>query len=157
VPSQATTRWGRGLDGRLTNDDYACVLQPLRPPSQNTPCVASDVLLARKHVALELWSVPFRLHGVRFSPELREGVASGDITLSIRRWQRPKVRVGRRYESKGFQIEIDSVEVLPFSAVTADDVSRSGESDRELLRKRAAHAGPVDEHTLVYRIEFHVV
>jgi hypothetical protein len=94
---------------------------------------------------------------VRFSPDLREGVASGDITVSIRLWQRPKVRVGRRYESDGFEIEIDSVEVLPFSAVTADDVSRSGESDRELLRKRAAHAGPVDEHTLVYRIEFHVV
>ena len=94
---------------------------------------------------------------MRFSPELREGVASGDITVSIRLWQRPKVREGRRYESDGFQIEIDSVEVLPFSAVTADDVSRSGESDRELLRKRAAHAGPVDEHTLVYRIEFHVV
>jgi hypothetical protein len=94
---------------------------------------------------------------VRFSPELREGVASGDITLSIRLWQRQKVRVGRRYEGDGLQIEIDSVEVLPFSAVTADDVSRSGESDRELLRKRAAHAGPVDEHTLVYRIEFHVV
>jgi len=94
---------------------------------------------------------------VRFSPELREGVASGDITVSIRLWQRPKVRVGRRYESDGFEIEIDAVEVLPFSAVTADDVSRSGERDRELLRKRAAHAGPVDEHTLVYRIEFHVV
>jgi hypothetical protein len=94
---------------------------------------------------------------VRFSPELREGVASGDITVSIRLWQRTKVREGRRYESDGFQIEIDSVEVLPFSAVTADDVSRSGESDREQLRRRAAHAGPVDEDTLVYRIEFHVV
>jgi hypothetical protein len=94
---------------------------------------------------------------VRFSPELREDVASGDITVSIRLWQRPKVRVGRRYESDGFRIEIDSVEVLPFSAVTADDVSRSGESDRELLRKRAAHAGPIADDTLVHRIEFHVV
>ena len=94
---------------------------------------------------------------MRFSPELRDGVARGDITVSIRLWKRPKVREGRRYVSDGFQIEIDSVEVLPFSAVTADDVSLSGESDRELLRRRAAHAGPVDEHTLVYRIEFHVV
>ena len=94
---------------------------------------------------------------MRFSPELREGVASGDITVSIRLWQRAKVRVGRRYESDGFQIEVDSVEMLPFSAVTAEDVSRSGESDREVLRKRAAHAGPVDEDTLVFRIEFHVV
>jgi hypothetical protein len=94
---------------------------------------------------------------VRFSPELCEGVASGDITVSIRLWQRAKVRLGRRYESDGFQIEVDSVEMLPFSAVTAEDVSRSGESDREVLRKRAAHAGPVDEDTLVFRIEFHVV
>jgi hypothetical protein len=94
---------------------------------------------------------------VRFSPELRDGVASGDITVSIRLWQRPMVRVGRGYENDGLRIEIDSIEVLPFLAVTADDVSRSGESDRETLRRRAAHAGPIDETTLVYRIEFHVV
>jgi len=94
---------------------------------------------------------------VRFSPELREGVEGGDITVSIRLWQRAKVKVGGRYESDGFQIEVDSVELLPFSAVTRDDVARSGESDREALRRRAAHAGPVDDDTLVYRIEFHVV
>ena len=94
---------------------------------------------------------------MRFSPELREGVAGGDITVSIRLWQRAKVRTGGRYESGGFQIEIDSVEVLPFSALTADDVARSGESDREALRQRAAHAGPIGDDTLIYRIEFHVV
>jgi hypothetical protein len=33
----------------------------------------------------------------------------------------------------------------------------SGERDREALRDRAAHAGPIDEDTLVYRIEFHAV
>ena len=26
-----------------------------------------------------------------------------------------------------------------------------------MLRKRAAHAGPIDDDTLLYRIEFHVV
>ena len=44
-----------------------------------------------------------------------------------------------------------------FSGVTPADVRRSGEKDRELLRRRAAHAGPIDDDTLVYRIEFHVV
>jgi hypothetical protein len=92
-----------------------------------------------------------------FSPELRDGVAGGDITVSIRLWQRAKVKAGGRYASHGFTIEIDSVELLPFSAVTDDDVSRSGEPDREMLRRRAAHAGPIDQDTLVYRIEFHVV
>jgi hypothetical protein len=92
-----------------------------------------------------------------FSPELRGGVSTGDITVSIRLWQRPKVKVGGRYESSEFAIVVDSVEMLPFSAVTADDVARSGEPDRETLRRRAAHAGPIEEDTLVYRIEFHVV
>lgn len=92
-----------------------------------------------------------------FSPELREGVAAGDITVSIRLWQRPKVKAGGRYASHGSTIEVDSVELLPFSAITVDDVARSGEPDREALRRRAAHAGPIDDNTLVYRIEFHVV
>jgi len=94
---------------------------------------------------------------VRFSPELREGVANGHITVSIRLWQRPKVKLGGRYASDGFEVEVDSLELLPFSGVTADDVTLSGESDREALRQRAAHAGPIDDDTLVYRIEFHVV
>ena len=92
-----------------------------------------------------------------FSPELREGVAAGDITVSIRLWSRPRVRAGGRYASHEFVIEIDSVEVLPFSAITDDDIMRSGEPDREVLRQRAAHAGPIADDTLVYRIEFHVV
>lgn len=92
-----------------------------------------------------------------FSPELREAVAAGDITVSVRLWQRPKVKVGGRYASHGFRIEIDSLELLPFSAITPDDVARSGEPDLETLRRRAAHAGPINQDTLVYRIEFHVV
>jgi phosphodiesterase/alkaline phosphatase D-like protein len=91
-----------------------------------------------------------------FSPELRDGVASGDITVSIRLWRRLQVKVGGRYATADVVIEIDSIELLPFSAVTAADVRRSGERDREALRKRAAHAGPIGGDTLVYRIEFHV-
>ena len=92
-----------------------------------------------------------------FSPDLRQGVASGDITVSIRLWSRPKVKVGGRYPTAEVVIEIDSIELLPFSAVSRDDVRRSGERDRESLRVRAAHAGPITDDTLVYRIEFHVV
>jgi hypothetical protein len=92
-----------------------------------------------------------------FSPDLRAGVAAGDITVSIRLWQRPKVKVGGRYASNGFDIEVDSVELMPFVGVTDRDVVRSGEPDREALRRRAAHAGPIYDDTLVYRIEFHVV
>ena len=94
---------------------------------------------------------------MQFSPELREGVASGRITVSYRLWSRPQVREGGRYAVAGAYIEVDSIELLPFSSVTAADVRRSGERNRETLRTRAAHAGPIDDDTLVYRVEFHLV
>jgi len=94
---------------------------------------------------------------VEFSRELREDVAAGDITLSFRLWSRPQVRVGGRYAVGPAFIEIDSIELVPFSTVTSADVDRAGEPDLESLRRRTAHAGPVHDDTLVYRIEFHVV
>ena len=92
-----------------------------------------------------------------FSRDLRAAVAAGEITVTIRLWSRPKVRTGGRYQTSGVTIEVDSVEVLPFSAVTDEDVRLAGERDREALRVRAAHAGPIDDDTLVHRVEFHVV
>ena len=94
---------------------------------------------------------------MQFSRELRGAVARGEITVTIRLWSRPQVKVGGRYVTAGVVLEIDSLEVLPFSAVTDDDVRASGEMDREALRERAAHSGPIDDATLVHRIEFHVV
>ena len=91
-----------------------------------------------------------------FRADLREGVASGEITVSIRLWNRPKVKPGARYRTAGVVVEIDSVELLPFSAVTTADIRRAGERDRESLRARAAHAGPINDDTLIYRVEFHV-
>lgn len=95
--------------------------------------------------------------GVQFSRELRSDVLAGDITLSVRLWKRPQVKRGGRYGVGLGEIEIDAIELLPFAAITAEDVLRAGEPDRETLRERAAHAGPIYEGTLVYRIEFHAV
>ena len=54
-------------------------------------------------------------------------MARGEITVSIRLWSRPQVKVGGRYVTAGVVLEIDSLEVLPFSAVTDEDVRASGE------------------------------
>ena len=98
---------------------------------------------------------------MEFSRELRNDVLAGDITLSVRLWKRPRVKQGGRYRV-GFgeienEIEIETIELVPFAAITEEDVRRAGEPDRETMRQRAAHAGPIDEDTLVYRIEFHPV
>lgn len=93
---------------------------------------------------------------VQFSPELRDRVADGTITLSYRLWSRPKVKAGGRYRSGEVTIEVDDLDLVPFSSITGDDLARTGELDLESLRTRAAHAGPIDDDTLVYRVEFHV-
>jgi hypothetical protein len=94
---------------------------------------------------------------VQFSAELRDQVASGTITVSYRLWSRPKVKAGGVYRSGGATIEVDDIELVPFSSITDDDLARTGERDLDGLRARAAHAGPIDDDTLVYRVEFHVV
>jgi hypothetical protein len=93
---------------------------------------------------------------MEFSRDLRESVMSGDITVSFRLWRRSKVKPGGRYPVGPLQIEVDSVELMPFAAITPDDVRRSGERDRESLRQRAAHSGPIADDTLLYRVEFHL-
>jgi hypothetical protein len=94
---------------------------------------------------------------MQFSRELRDRVADGLITVSYRLWSRPQVKVGGVYQTAGVTIEVDELDLMPFSSIPDDDLPRTGEPDREALRRRAAHAGPVDDDTLVYRVEFHVV
>ena len=52
---------------------------------------------------------------------------------------------------------MDSIELVPFASITEADVRQAGEPDREALRHRAAHAGPIHDDTLLYRVEFHPV
>jgi hypothetical protein len=94
---------------------------------------------------------------MQFSPELRDRVAEGTITVSYRLWSRPKVKAGGVYSSGAVTIEVDDIELVPFSSITAEDLEQTGEPDLETLRARAAHAGPIHDDTLVYRVEFHVV
>jgi hypothetical protein len=94
---------------------------------------------------------------MEFSRELRDDVLSGDITVSFRLWRRPQVKAGGRYSVGPGYIEVDAVELMPFSAITPTDLRRSGEKDMASLRRRAAHAGPIGDGTLLYRVEFHAV
>jgi len=94
---------------------------------------------------------------MEFSRDLRADVMSGEITVSFRLWRRPKVKQGGQYHVGPVKIEVDSIELVPFASITAADIRRSGERDRESLRQRAAHAGPIADETLLYRVEFHLV
>lgn len=93
---------------------------------------------------------------MEFSKELRDAVIAGDISVSFRLWQRPKVKVGGRYQVGPAVLEVDSIELVPFTSITEADVRRAGEVSLEALRARAAHAGPIGDDTLLHRIEFHI-
>jgi hypothetical protein len=92
-----------------------------------------------------------------FSRELHDDIAAGRITVSFRLWRRPRVTEGGRYQVGRTAIEVDTVELMPFAAIPDADVRRAGEQDREALRRRAAHAGPITDDTVLYRIAFHVI
>ena len=94
---------------------------------------------------------------MQFSRELHDDIAAGDITLTFRLWRRRQVKVGGRYRVGRVQIEVDEMELVPFSSITAADMRRASEADRATLRARAAHAGPIEDDTMLYRIAFHVV
>jgi hypothetical protein len=93
---------------------------------------------------------------VEFSKELRDDIAGGDITVSFRLWRRPQVKVGGHYRVGRVEIEVDEVDMVTFASITRADVRRAGEADKEALRQRAAHAGPIWDDTELYRIAFHV-
>ncbi len=94
---------------------------------------------------------------MEFGKELHDDIAAGDITVSYRLWRRRHAKVGGRYRVGRVEILVDDIELVPFADITEADVLQAGETDREALRRRAAHAGPIADDTLLYRIAFHVV
>jgi hypothetical protein len=94
---------------------------------------------------------------MEFSRELHDDIAAGDVTVTFRLWRRPRAKVGGRYHVGRVEIAVDTIDLIAFVQITDGDVRRAGEPDRETLRRRAAHAGPITDDTLLYRIAFHVV
>ncbi len=92
-----------------------------------------------------------------FSPALVPGVLAGEITVSFRLWRRPRVKVGGRYRVGDAHVEVDRIDWTTFGEITAGDLRRTGERTLEELRQRAAHAGPIEADTQLYRVQFHVV
>jgi len=76
---------------------------------------------------------------VVFTKRLREGVRRGEITCSVRIWQRPHVTVGSRYPMDEGAIEIDSIEPISFADITPELARESGFEGVIDLLKVAKH------------------
>ena len=92
--------------------------------------------------------------GIAFTKRLREPIRNGEITCSVRIWQRPHVKVGGRYEMDGGgMIEVTSMRQISVQDITPELARRSGFLGVVDLLKIAKH-GPGEN---VYLIEFEYI
>ena len=86
-----------------------------------------------------------------FQKRFHEGLTSGRVTLTFRRWDKPHVKVGGRYRCHPIGVlEVDRVERVLVADIREADARRAGFDTRaELL----AYMG--EGHVEVWRVELH--
>ena len=87
---------------------------------------------------------------MHFTERLREPVMRGEVTCSVRIWQRPHVKIGGRYALGPGAIHVTSIHQIGFEDVTPALARRSGFLGVVDLLKVAKH-GPGQN---VYLVEF---
>ncbi len=79
---------------------------------------------------------------VRFRPRDLARIASGEVTLAFRRWEKPRVRVGSRMKTPIGVLEVDSVSVV--ESISLEDARAAGfesvEAAMSIMRNRV---GPI--------------
>ena len=85
-----------------------------------------------------------------FAKRLREPVMAGEVTVSVRIWQKPHVKAGGRYRLGPGCIEVTSIRQIGLRDITPELARRSGFEGVVDLLKVARH-GPGEN---VYLVEF---
>ncbi len=87
---------------------------------------------------------------MQFTKRLREPVMRGEVTCSVRIWQKPHVKLGGRYPLGPGEIEVTSLREIGMGDITPDLARRSGFLGVVDLLKVAKH-GPGER---VFLVEF---
>jgi hypothetical protein len=87
---------------------------------------------------------------MKFTKRLREPVMRGEVTCSIRIWQRPHVKAGGRYALGPGFVEVKAIRQIALGDITPELAKRSGFAGVVDLLKVAKH-GPGEN---VYLIDF---
>lgn len=88
-----------------------------------------------------------------FAKHLRDRVMLGEITCSVRIWQRPHVKVGGRYRLGPGEIHVTSVREIEWGRINHELAQRSGFDGLEDLLSVAKHGS--GENVYLVEFEFH--
>ena len=88
-----------------------------------------------------------------FAKRLRDRVMLGEITCSVRIWQRPHVKTGGRYRLGPGEIHVTSVREIERDKVTPELALRSGFDSVDDLLSVAKHGS--GDNVYVVEFEFH--
>lgn len=94
---------------------------------------------------------------MQFRVRDQERIASGELTLSFRRWRSPQARPGGRYRVGAGAVEVDEVREIAPSEITAADARAAGYASADevlaaIERQRRSGSDPVAP---LYRVAFH--
>jgi hypothetical protein len=91
-----------------------------------------------------------------FKKPFWEGLTTGAITVTFRRWQKPHVRAGGRYRCHPIGVlEVDAIARVPASSISGADAARAGFASRDALVAYLAELGPLEDATELWRVELH--
>jgi len=88
---------------------------------------------------------------MQFTKRLRDPIKSGEITCSVRIWQRPIVKAGNRYRLDDGSIVVDRIYQIELDDITPTLARKSGFAGVAELLKVAKHGRGEN----VYLVEFH--
>lgn len=90
---------------------------------------------------------------MQFARRLRDRVMLGEITCSVRIWQRPHVKVGGRYRLGPGEIYVTSVREIEWERITPELARRSGFDSVADLLSVAKHGS--GDNVYLVEFEFH--
>jgi hypothetical protein len=93
-----------------------------------------------------------------FQKRFHEGLVSGAVTVTFRRWPRARVRPGGRYRCHPIGVlEVDAIERVRVADITAADARSAGFPTRAQLLAylRAAPGAPLGSRDGVWRVTLH--
>ena len=86
-----------------------------------------------------------------FEQRLWAGLADGTVTVTFRRWRRPRARVGARHRTPAGILAVDAVTEVDPAAIAEDDARAAGFASLAELRRRLDRHGDGP----VWRVDFH--